>query len=173
MTTFEVDFIFCCPCFATSIFDLRFHNLRKIFEFSILLIKETEERFLTLTVFQVNKPCLLVVLWICHWSMQMLQWILTLSSVFITIGTCFIKSFWVMDPMLRENAVIVIEGVLENSWSFFLALLFHNKMRIDFVKVSSAAVPPTKGSTDAAEYNLYSVENSDHCNSDTLFHQEN
>ena len=34
MATFEVDFIFCCPCFVTSVFDLRFYNLRKNFEFS-------------------------------------------------------------------------------------------------------------------------------------------
>ena len=37
--------------------------------------------------------------------------------------------------------------------------MFHNKMRIDFVKFSSAAIPPTKGSADAAGCNLYSVEN--------------
>ena len=37
--------------------------------------------------------------------------------------------------------------------------MFHNKMRIDFVKFSSAAIPPTKGSADAAGCDLYSVEN--------------
>ena len=55
MATFEVDFIFCCPCFVTSLFNLISHNLRKNLEFSHLFIGEIEERCLTLTIFQVNE----------------------------------------------------------------------------------------------------------------------
>ena len=62
MATFEVDSIFCCPCFVTSVFNLRFRNLRKILNFPILFIEETEERCLTLTIFHVKEPCLLLVL---------------------------------------------------------------------------------------------------------------
>ena len=52
--------------------------------------------------------------------------------------------------MLRKNAIYVIERVLGNCWSF---------LRIEFVKFSSAAITPTKGSADAAGYDLYSFEN--------------
>ena len=57
MATFEVDFIFCCPCFVTDIFDLRFHKINKYF--LTLFIEEIEERRLTWTIFWVNRPCLL------------------------------------------------------------------------------------------------------------------
>ena len=34
MAIFEVDFIFCCPCFVPDIFKSRFHEIRRNFEFS-------------------------------------------------------------------------------------------------------------------------------------------
>ena len=33
MVTFEVNFIFCCPCFIPDIFETRFHSIKKNFEF--------------------------------------------------------------------------------------------------------------------------------------------
>ena len=55
-----------------------------------------------------------------------------------------------MSPIQQENVIPVIDGAL--------SFLFQIKIRIEFVRFSKNAICPTKGSSDAAAFDLYSVE---------------
>ena len=62
MATLQVNFIFCCPCFAPDIFETRFHSIKKNFEFAHFVHRRHPKKPFDIKNFQRENPCLFVAL---------------------------------------------------------------------------------------------------------------
>ena len=59
MAIFEVDFIFCCPCFVSEIFESRFFTYKKSLEFAFFVHRRNPKKVFDIENFEKDGPMLI------------------------------------------------------------------------------------------------------------------
>ena len=147
MAMFEVDFIFCCPCLVSNIFDSRFMGYKKFFEFTCFVHRRNPKKVFDIDSFKKDSSLLIT----CFEHLC--------SSMYFGKCVCLHYNRATFYHMIVENMSYPIRKCYScYRRSTFQGLLFEIKMRIDFVSFSNDAISPSKGLVDAAGFDLYSVE---------------
>ena len=147
MAMFEVDFIFCCPCLVSNIFDSRFMGYKKFFEFTCFVHRRNPKKVFDIDSFKKDSSLLIT----CFEHLC--------SSMYFGKCVCLHYNRATFYHMIVENMSYPIRKCYScYRRSTFQGLFFEIKMRIDFVSFSNDAISPSKGLVDAAGFDLYSVE---------------
>ena len=127
MAIFEPDFVFCCTCFVSDIFNLGFLGCKKVTKWHVLFTKEIQKRCSAITMLRRKVIMLINQLWdLC-------------GSTYFDTCVCLHYNRATFYQTIIKNEPYPIKKYyscywgLKNFWSTFQSLLFQVKTIIDFI----------------------------------------